>query len=225
MTEEYLNYLEVNGKLDDYYAMIEQEHAQKETLRAQQQEIFPMVRSALSGNGKLLVNRLIRKHIKQLTEEYNDFNRDVKYEMYNFYTKRIVSRYDNYDPDREKTTLQSWVNWEVLRQLDHDYGKIEPSETIVITECELASKFESTSFSDIVSMLSDCDRLNQEDLVIIKDTVEKLGNENAWIYLNVYSGIITKKDAYTELGISKPTFDKRYELFKKTMEELINENN
>lgn len=160
--------------------------------------VFNGVRSALSGNGKLPVNRLIKRYKRP----FHDYTISEWYDIWNDYTSSLLTGdvngeipyHDCYDP--ELSSLQTWINYKVLDFIQHRARAWNREKNDSNNNIEPLSL---TGYEEyFVSNTPD-----PESLVIIKETYMEIIRLER--YISAYTGEKTYDELAEELGIHRNT--------------------
>jgi len=183
--------------------------------------------SALFGGGCLGINYKIRKQISILRKQYH-YNyydmQDVRQDIFIYFieprrgSSRIVDRYDS-----SKSKLQVFVNGVVLNYLRN---LVRQEEARLKLEGEHLSY--DTVMDRVVEGLEDDEEYggydytvttttDPEEQVIEKELIESFSPVEL-TYLDYLAGNMTRVECMEYLGISKATFHRRYNRWKKRIE-------
>ena len=170
--------------------------------------LFDCVRSALSGHGKLKVNKMIRGY-KMV---FMNYTWDDWYDIANDYTIILlvgkekkgaspegwkIPYYDEFDSD--KSSLQTWVNFKVLgliQQRARDKKKFDNEKN------EIEKKPIVFSMDGLEDYLKS-DSVDAEKLMIIRETYEEIMELGD--YIPAFTGEVSHQELAEEMGICRKT--------------------
>ncbi len=192
----------------------------------EQIELQQCIKSALAGNGRFNVNLKTRMIINELKErrEISTYSRnDLEHVIFLYCVKSrsggksILDRYDS-----NKASLQTYVNNIVIKFLCNMQRKIrEPVTEVYDTvldgiETESASEDSYATTSIIEYDLYHYSTITPEDLVIMKDEVEREQDT----FLRFHNKEITAKEGARRLNMNIRTFYRKYKKLKKHMNDF-----
>ncbi len=177
-------------------------------------EVFNCVRSALSKNGNLKINKLINGYMLP----FSDYTTGEWYDIWNDWTCHLLSArgknggaiIDDYDSS--KCSLQTWINWQVLKLIQERARNWKKTK-----EEKYKMKSYEYDIEDIYGGLESSD-LNPEEALIAKETRAEI--DKYVDFIPVWSGEVTHEECAKKLGMSVSTVKRRVNELKKIVKEI-----
>ncbi len=167
--------------------------------------VYDCVSNSLSGNGILPVNITTKGYINFIKKRYKNPSKQFWYDTTNDISIHIMYKIKEHDP--EKSSLQVWINYQVLGWITSFVRHIKVKDKVEV----------DLQVDDLLYELAD-EQTTPESMIMIKDIFTKLEKDS--ILLRVVSRQITHLRASELEGVHINTIYRRMKKYKKLVDRM-----